>query len=82
MNEINIHTISDLQRYVQSYGFPKLPINVLGQIYERGLVALPEKQTPYIKDIRKEKSLFLEIWRYMGREVKAVILHVKILLYH
>ena len=24
-NEMNIHTITDLQRYVQSYGFPKLP---------------------------------------------------------
>ena len=26
MNEINIHTIADLQRYVKSYGFLKLPI--------------------------------------------------------
>ena len=33
MNEINIHTIADLQRYVQSYGLPKLPICGLGQIY-------------------------------------------------
>ena len=29
-----------------------------------------------------KKSLFLEIWREMGREVKVVILHIKILLYH
>ena len=30
MNEINVHTISDLQRYVRSYGLPKLPIQGLG----------------------------------------------------
>ena len=29
-----------------------------------------------------KKYLFLEIWREMGREVKVVILHVKILIYH
>ena len=33
MNEINIHTLADLQRYVQSYGLPKLLIRGLGQIY-------------------------------------------------
>ena len=55
MNEINIHTISDLQRYVQSYGLPKLPIFGLGQIYEHELVALPGKPTPSIKDHRKAK---------------------------
>ena len=27
MNEINVHNIADFQRYVQSYGFPKLPIH-------------------------------------------------------
>ena len=26
INEMNIHTIADLQRYVRSYGLPKLPI--------------------------------------------------------
>ena len=26
MNDMNIHTISDLQRYVQAHGLPKLPI--------------------------------------------------------
>ena len=26
MNDMNIHTISDLQRYVQSYGFPNMKI--------------------------------------------------------
>ena len=55
MNEINIHTIADLQRYVWSYGLPKLPIRGLGQIYEHGLVALPGKPTPSIRDHRKAK---------------------------
>ena len=53
MNEINIHTIADLQMYVRSYGFPKLPIRGLGQIYEHGLESLPWKPTPSIKDHRK-----------------------------
>ena len=44
MNEINIHTIVDLQSYVPSYGLPKLSICGLGKIYEHELVALPEKQ--------------------------------------
>ena len=52
-NEIKIHTIADLQRYVQSYGLPKLPICGLCQIYEHGMVALPRKPTPSIKDHRK-----------------------------
>ena len=26
MHEINVHTIADFQRYVRSYGFPKLSI--------------------------------------------------------
>ena len=55
MNEINIHTIANLQRYVQSYGLPKLPIRGLRRIYEHGLVALPGKPTPSIKDHRKSK---------------------------
>ena len=68
MNEINIHTIADLQRYVRSYGFTNLPIHGLGQIYEHGLEALPGKPTPSIKYHRKaKKSLFLGIWREMGR---------------
>ena len=33
INKINIHTISDLQRYVRSYGLPKMPKRVLGRIY-------------------------------------------------
>ena len=56
MNEINIHSIADLQSYVQSYGLPKLPIRGLVQIYEHVLVALPGKATPSIKDHRKAKK--------------------------
>ena len=41
MHEINVHTIANFQRYVQSYGLPKLSIRGLGKIYERALVALP-----------------------------------------
>ena len=33
MNEINVHTIADFHRYVQSYGLPNLSICGLGQIY-------------------------------------------------
>ena len=28
-----------------------------------------------------EKSAFIQIWRYMGIEVKVVLLHVKIIMY-
>ena len=56
MNEINIHTFAYLQRYVRSYGLPKLPICGLGQIYEHGLAALPGKPKPSIKDHRKAKN--------------------------
>ena len=56
MNEINIHTIADLKRYVQSYGLPKLTIHSLCQIDEHGLVVLPEKPTPSIKDHRNQKT--------------------------
>ena len=65
MDEINIHTIDDLQRYVQSYGLPKLPIRGLGQIYEHGLVDIPGKPTPSIKDHRKAK---IPISRDMERD--------------
>ena len=58
MNEINIHTIADFQRYVQSYGLPKLPICGLGQIYEHALVDLPRKPTPSVKDHRKAKNTY------------------------
>ena len=30
MNEIDVHTITDFQRYVKSYGLPKLSIRGLG----------------------------------------------------
>ena len=55
MNEIKIYTIAYLQRYVRSYGLPKLPIHGLGRIYEHGLVALPGKPMPYTKYHRKSK---------------------------
>ena len=82
-NEMNINNISDLQKYVQPYGFPKLPIRGFGQIYEHGMEALPRKPTPPIKDHKKAKKyVFIEIWRETDGEVKVVFLHVKILLYH
>ena len=56
MNEINIHAIADLQRYVRPYGLPKLPICCLGQNFEHGLVALPGKPTSSIKDHRKARN--------------------------
>ena len=62
MNEINIHTIADLQMYVLSYGFTKLLIRGLGQIYEHVLVDLPGKQTPSIKYHKKEKNPYLSIY--------------------
>ena len=70
INEIKINTIADLQRYVQSYGLTKLPIRGLGQIYEHGLVALPGKPTPSIKDHRKAKNPYL--LRYGERWVEKL----------
>ena len=67
MNEINIHTIADLQRYVRSYGLLKPPIRGLGQIYEHGLVAIPGKPTPSIRDHRKAKNPYFS--RYIERWV-------------
>ena len=65
MNEMNIRTIADLQRYVRLYGFPKLPIRGLRLIYEHGLVALSSKSTPSVKYHRKEK---IPISRDMERD--------------
>ena len=56
INEMKIHTIAELHRYVRSYGLPMLPIRGLGRIYEHGLVSLPGKLTPSIKDHRKAKN--------------------------
>ena len=55
MNEMNIHTIADLQRYVRSYGLPKLSIRCFGRSYEHGLEDLPSKPISSIKDHMKEK---------------------------
>ena len=65
IHEINNHTIADFQRYVQSYGLPKLSIHGLGQIYEHALVALPRKPTPSVKDHRKARNLYYS--RYEDR---------------
>ena len=66
MNEINVHTIVNFQRYVRSYGLPKLSICGLGQIYDHALVDLPGKPTPSVKDHRKARNLYYsrygEIW--------------------
>ena len=70
MHEINVHTITDFQRYVQSYGLPKLSIRGLGQIYERALVALPRKKAPSVKDHRKERNLYYS--RYGDRWVEKL----------
>ena len=68
MNETNIHTIADLQRYVRSYGFPKLPIQGFGQIYEHRLESLPGKPMPSIKDHRKARNLhFLGYERWVEK---------------
>ena len=67
MNEINIHTIADLESYVRSYGLPKLPILGLGLIYEHGLVALPGKPTPSVKDHREARNPYFS--RYGERWV-------------
>ena len=70
MNKINIHTIADLQRYVRSYGLPKLPIRGLCRIYEHAMVALPGKPRPSIKDHRKAKHPYLS--RYGERWVEEL----------
>ena len=68
MNEINVHTIANFQRYVRSYGLPKLSIRGVGQIYDHALVALPGKPTPSVKDHRKARNPYY--WRYGERWVE------------
>ena len=70
MNDINVHTIANLQRYVRSYGLPKLQICGLGQIYEHALVDLPGKPTPFIKYHRKAKNPYFS--RYGERWVEKL----------
>ena len=70
MNEINVHTIANFQRYVRSYGLPKLPIRGLGQIYKHALVALPGKSMPSIKDNRKSINSYFS--RYGERWVEKL----------
>ena len=78
MNEMNIHTIANLQRYVWSYGFPKLPILGFGKTG----ISTQETHAFHQWPQESEKCVFLKIWRDMGKEVKVVLLHVKIILYH
>ena len=62
MNELSIHTISDIQLRVNHHGTPKVPIRGFGRIYDIALQALPVNPTPSFKDHRKEKNL--DISRY------------------
>ena len=65
MNEMKIHTIADLQRYVWSYGLLNLLVRGFGQIYEHGLKDQPGKQKPSIKEHRKAKiSISQDMERY------------------
>ena len=66
MNDITVHTIADLQRYVRSYGLPKLSICGLVQVYNHALVALPGKPMPSVKYHRKEKKILIS--QYMERD--------------
>ena len=68
MNEMNIHTVANLQRYVRSYRFPKLPIRGFYRVYEHGLESLPGKPTTPIKYHRKSKNPYLS--RYGERWVE------------
>ena len=70
MHEINAHTIADFQRYVQSYGLPKLSICGLAKIYESALVALPGKKEPSVKDHRKARNPYYS--RYVDRWVEKL----------
>ena len=70
INEINVHTIANFQRYVRSYGLPKLSICGLGQIYEHALVALPGKPAPSVKDHRKARNPYY--LRYGDRWVEKL----------
>ena len=70
MNEINVHTITNFQRYIRSYGLPKLSIRGLGQIYEHALVALPGKPAPSVKDHGKASNPYY--WRYGERWVEKL----------
>ena len=83
MNEINIHTITDFQRYVRRYVLPKLSIHGLGKKLQTCTGSSTQETNAFRQRPQEsKKSLFIKIWREMGREVKVIILHVKILLYH
>ena len=62
LNEMSIHTIADLRRYVQSYGLPKMSIRGFVQIYQHGQENMPGKPTPSIKDHRKAKNPYFLVY--------------------
>ena len=66
MNELSIHTISDLQLHVCHHGIPKVPIRGFGQIYDIAIQNLLGNPSPYFKDHSKAKHPYLsqygEIW--------------------
>ena len=59
MNELRIHTISDLQPHVRHHGIPKVPIRGFGRIYDIAIQALPGKTPPSFKDHRKAKNPYI-----------------------
>ena len=70
MNELSIHTISDLQLHVHHCGTPKVPIRGFGQIYYIDLQALPGNPPPYFKNHKKAKNPYLS--RYGERWVEKL----------
>ena len=59
MNELSIHTISDLQLHVHHHGIPKVRIRGFGRIYDIALKYIPGNPPPSFKDHRKAKNPFL-----------------------
>ena len=59
MNELSIHTISDLQLHVHYRGIPKVPIRGFRQIYDIALQDIPGKFSSSFKDHRKAKNMYI-----------------------
>ena len=55
IDELSIHTISDLQLHVHHHGVPRVPIQGFGRIYDIALQYLPGNPPPSFKDHRKTK---------------------------
>ena len=66
INELIIHTISDIQLRFHHHGIPKFPIWGFGRIYDIAFQALQGKPPASFKDHRKAKNPYLsrygEIW--------------------